>query len=104
MQSMRSYSLRKVLQNGYRRSSSLIGRDSLIRIPDCPFQLDVISEQFVSRANDFAPLRPTNTHRSNASRLTYLKYQTPAQEWDGGYIYIQSRKRILNVFKIQFLQ
>ena len=52
MQSIRSYSLRKVLGNGYRRSSSLIGRDSLIGTLDCPFQLDVISEQFVSRASE----------------------------------------------------
>ena len=37
MQSMRSYSLRKAVQNGYRRSSSFIGRDSLIRILDCRF-------------------------------------------------------------------
>ena len=52
MQSMRSYSLRKAVQNGYRRSSSFIGRDSLIIILDCPFQLDVISEQFVCRGSE----------------------------------------------------
>ena len=52
MQSMRSYSLRKAVQNGYRRSSSFIGRDSLIRILDCRFQLDEISEQFVCRGSE----------------------------------------------------
>ena len=54
MQSMRSYSLRKAVQNGYRRSSSFIGRDSLIRILDCPFQLDEISEQLSAGAVNYA--------------------------------------------------
>ena len=52
MENLYSNSLREALYYGYMRSTSHIGRDSLIRILDYPFWLDVISEQLVCRGSE----------------------------------------------------
>ena len=52
MQNMYSHALKEALYYGYRRSTSHIGRDSLIIILDCSFQLDVMSEQLVCRGSE----------------------------------------------------